>query len=446
MAPLQRFGTWVAIGAIVWHALSVLSPGWVVTFQQQRARDFATYYYAVQVGHDHGDPYDTVQLNAAARADGVRNGVHPFLYAPPFLLAASWVRGFDLGEAYHLWFWLDELCAIAAGIALWRWWRPLGWEVGPLIAVVMALMTAIPNNHAMGQANFPGLLLAIGGLWQTDRGRPKLGGALMGAACMLKMSPALFVVYWLVRREWTAVGAAVATGAALSVLSLPFAGPAVQWGFYTEVLPTFSNGLYNGLGISIGLFGNHSLPNVLDAIAPHPSNVLSPAAQWAASILNAALLALLAWAFWPRDAGTGTRRGAPPDPLRRAAQASCYGVLLLLMPVYTYEHHLVFAIPAMVVSILAVAQGRLRAGWAAPIGLAVAVLLFDLQGLKAMAEGVPPALLAVGAVLREAKFGALVLLLASTERIGHVPAPAPLASPSPGRLGVSPGGPTPGSA
>ena len=35
----------------------------------------------------------------------------------------------------------------------------------------------------------------------------------------------------------------------------------------------------------------------------------------------------------------------------RAAQAACYGVLLLLIPVYTYEHHLVFAIPAMVLAL-----------------------------------------------------------------------------------------------
>ncbi|MEZ4234914.1 MAG: glycosyltransferase family 87 protein [Myxococcota bacterium] len=423
-APQQlgRFGTWIAVGALVWHALAILSPAWVLTFQQTKARDFASYYYAVQVGHDGGDPYDKVQLSAAARDDGMRNGVHPFLYAPPFLLAASWVRGFELPQAFHLWFWLDELCAVAVGIALWRWWRPLGTQVGPVIAVVMGLMTAIPNNHAMGQANLPGMLLAITGLWQVERGRRELGGVLMGAACMLKMSPALFVAWWLVRREWTAVIAAVATGVALSVLSLPFAGPAVQWNFYTHVLPTFSNGDYNGLAVPIGLFGNHSIPNLLDGILPTPAATLSPAAQWAASLVNAGLLGLLGWAFWPRDAGAGD----DPDALRfrYAAQASCVGVLLLLLPVYTYEHHLVFAIPAAVLSVLAVQQGRLPRTWAVPVGLAVAVLLFDLQTIKGLAEAMPPALVAVGAVLRELKFGALVLLLASTERLGHVPAAA----------------------
>jgi hypothetical protein len=213
------------------------------------------------------------------------------------------------------------------------------------------------------------------------------------------------------------VGAAVATGAVLSLLSLPFAGPAVQWGFFAEVLPTFSSGSYNGLGVPIGLFGNHSLPNVLDAIRPGVGGTLSPAALWAASLLGTSLLALLVWAFWPRD-------GEASDPFRRAAQASAYGVLLLLLPVYTYEHHLVFAIPAMVLSILAVLQGRLGPRWAVPVGIAVAVLLYDLQILKGIAQAMPPALVAVGALLREAKFGALVLLLATTERLGHVPVPA----------------------
>ena len=98
----------------------------------------------------------------------------------------------------------------------------------------------------MGQANFPGLLLALAGLWQAEKDREWLGGALMGAACMLKMSPALWVVWWLARQRWRAAAGAVLCGAALSLLVLPLAGPSVQLRFYTEILPTFGSGDYNG--------------------------------------------------------------------------------------------------------------------------------------------------------------------------------------------------------
>src|SRR5688572_16661437 len=183
----RGFLTLVVVAAVVWHVLSVLTPAWVVTFDQGQGRDFASYYYAVRVAASGGDPYDRQLLGSMSRDEGTRNGVHPFLYAPPFLLTMAWALSFDLDGAYHTWFWLHELAAIAAGLVLWAWWRPLGRNVGVFIVVVMALMTAIPNNHSMGQANFPGLLLALAGLWQTDRKRPVLGGALMGAACMLKM-------------------------------------------------------------------------------------------------------------------------------------------------------------------------------------------------------------------------------------------------------------------
>lgn len=404
----RRLGTLIATAAVVWHVLSVLSPAWVQTFQETRGRDFASYYYAVQVAGEGGDPYDRASLNRAARADGVRRGVHPYLYAPPFLLGMIWALPTDLASAYHLWFWLHELCALGVALVLWRWWRPLGDEVPWLIAVVVALMSAIPNNHAMGQANFPGLLLALAGLWQVERGRPWLGGGLMGTACMLKMSPALFVAWWLARRRFDAAGAAVITGAVLSLLTLPLVGPSTQLRFYLEILPTFGSGSYNGLAVPIGLFGNHSIPNLIDGAIPGGGRTLAPAAQTLSSVINLVLVGGLGWLF----------ATARPDALGRAAQASAVGVLILLVPVYTYEHHLVFAIPAAVVSLLGLIRGRLHEIWIVPLGLCLTALLFDLQAIKGIAETLPAGTSGLFGPLKELKFLALVGLLGATTTLG----------------------------
>ncbi|MEQ1571105.1 MAG: glycosyltransferase family 87 protein [Myxococcota bacterium] len=408
----RRFGTLVALAAIVWHALAVLTPAWVNTFDQHQARDFASYYYAVEVANQGGDPYAKGQLNNAARLQGLRTGVHPFLYAPPFLLGMAWVAGFDLPSAFHLWFWLHELTAVAAAIVLWRWWRPLSPSVGWVIAVVFGCMTAIPNNHMMGQANFPGLALALGGLWATESGRPRLGGALMGAACMLKMSPALFVVWWMVRREWVAVAASIVSGAVLSVAALPFAGPMVQWRFYTEILPSFSSGNYNGLAVPVGMFGNHSVPNLLDQLWPGTSAGLSRLARFGSSTFALASLAGLGWAFFTRP---GDRE---PDGFARAGQAAVYGVLLLLIPVYTYEHHLVFALPAAVLAALGIETGRLGPRWVVPTALSIAVLLFDLQVLKSESNALSGWWAPLGGLLQEAKFLSLLGLGLASARIG----------------------------
>ncbi|MCB9684095.1 MAG: DUF2029 domain-containing protein [Alphaproteobacteria bacterium] len=406
--------------ALAWHVLCVATPAWTQASEQLHARDFASYYYAVAVASKGGDPYDTDALSEAAQDDGTRRYVHPFLYAPPFLLSMTWTRQLSLGQAYHLWFWLDELLAVATGIILWRWWRPLSNDTLLAVVAVGALMTALPNNHAMGQANFPGLVLALAGLWATDRDRDVLGGLLMGAACMLKMSPALFLVLWAIRGRWRAIGAAVAMGVALSVLTLPLAGVGVQWRFYTEVLPTFSNGFYNGLEVPISLFGNHSLPNVIDAMMPGSDHRMSLPARIVSGALIAGMLFVVGSVF----------RGAPAEGLegqfQRAAQASCFGVMLLLVPVFTYEHHLIFAIPAAVVVILGMTTGRLpRWAWV-PAALAVGVLLFDLQLIRSLVAEMPRGWLALQIALRELKFASLVGLTVLTAWLG---ATSPLVEP-----------------
>jgi Glycosyltransferase family 87 len=406
-----RLGALLAVTALCWHVLAVLSPAWVSTFEQQHARDFATYYYAVQVGGSGGDPYSRSELALAARADGFRTGVHPFLYAPPFLLGMGWVTRLALPDAFHLWFWLDELVAIGSALVLLRWWAPLSPSAAWIIAVLFALLNAVPNNHAMGQANFLGLALALAGLWQTDRGRPVVGGALMGAACMLKMSPALFVVWWLVRREWRAVAAALGAAILLSIASLPWAGPEVQLRFYRDVLPSFSSGAYNGLSVSIGLFGNHSVPNLLDQALPSADSQLSPTAQALSSAIGLTSLAGLAWLF----------RARHPDAFQRAAQASAYAVLLLLLPVYTYEHHIVFALPAAVICALAAEQGRLGPRGAALAGAFIGILLFDLQYIRAIAMALPDPIGWLAGVFQELKSTALIGLLALSARLGSRP-------------------------
>ena len=405
---LSKLGLAALVGAAVYHLLAVLSPAWWQARDNDQGRDFASYYYAVQVAADGGDPYDTRQLSAAAAADGTRGAVHPYLYAPPFLLSMAWVLPYDLSSAYHLWFWLHEVTLLVAVAVLWGWQRERSPALGWLLAALVAAMTAVPNNHLMGQANFPGLALAFGGLWAQERGRPWLGGALLGAACMLKMSPALLVMWWLLRRDLLAALAAVLTAIALSVAALPLASLAVQRTFFVDVLPSFGSGAYNGLGVAIGIFGNHSLPNLFHQLAPSGAGVLSPLARGLAWVANLGLLGGLAVWF----------RGPRPTPLARFAQVGAVGVVMLLFPVYTYEHHLVWAIPAALAAMIGVERGRLGAGWAIATGVGVACLAFELAALKRWAE-LPEASAALGWVLMELKTVGLLLLLAAAARLGR---------------------------
>ena len=394
--------------AMLWHVLAVLSPGWVSTAEKKNnGRDFASYYYAVQAASAGADPYDKRMLAKAARKQGERRSVHPFFYPPPFLLAMAWALPLDLHSAYHLWFWLDELAALAAMLALWGWWRELGSsDVAVLTAVAFAATTAVPNNHIMGQMNFPALALALGGLWAAERGWKAAGGALLGAACMWKMSPALLVAWWLVRREWVAVAWACTTAAVLTLLAIPLVGLDHQIRFYTEVLPKFGSGDYNGLSVPIDLFGNHSVPNLWNEVARGDDLSLTTVARTLSSLTTLALVGALGFAF----------RSPRPDALQLAGQVGAVGVVMLLIPVYTYEHHLVWALPATVAVSLGLRDGRLGRRWVPVVAFGMAALAYDLQDLKSLRNSLPygPWL----GVVQELKFVALVALGAASAVVG----------------------------
>lgn len=368
--------------------------------------DFASYYYAVLAAAAGDDPYITANLVAAAEATGVRRGVHPFFYPPPFLLLMQWVRGLSLQSAYWAWFVVDLLAGLSVAGLLAAWWRDRGGDWPWLAWMGVLSLTAVANNHGMGQVNLPVLAFVLGGLWATERDRPVQGGALVGLACMLKMSPAFFVLWWMLRGRWRAVVAACVTGALLSVAALAVVPFAVQLRFYTEVLPAFSSGDYNGLRVPISLWANHSVPDVLNAVWPGAQGELSATARRLSSGFTILLLSGLAAAFW--------RRG--PDRVAVAGQVGAVGIATLLVPVYTYEHHLVYALPAMVAVLGAVSLRRLpRLSlllWI-PAWVVLAMNLGLLRGATATWTGTA-ALLA-----EEAKFIALLVFFAGSIWVGR---------------------------
>lgn len=231
----------------------------------------------------------------------------------------------------------------------------------------------------------------------------------MGAACMLKMSPALFVAWWLLRRRWRPAGASVAAAVLLTLASMAVVSPAVQWHFYTEVLPGFGSGSYNGLTVDIGLYGNHSIPNLLDMAFPDPGNALSSTARLASMLATGIVVGVMAAGFRRSSGGLGL-----------AAQAAAIGVAMLLLPVYTYEHHIIWALPAAALALHAVTERSLRPAWAIAIGPAVATWAFELAALKKVARSMDDSLpqQALAGAIQESKFVALAVLWLAALLVG----------------------------
>lgn len=386
--------------AALWHVFAILAPPRTPPPPDTAGRDYASYHYALLVAAEGGNPYDTKSLSARAREDGTRKKVHPFFYPPPFLLSVAWALPLDLMTAFDVWFVLQEVCLLATVLVLAWWWRPLGAPVLPTLAVAMALTWGVGYSAELGQANpMVALLVAVG--LAVHRDRPVLGGIAVGMAAMAKMSPALFLLWWLGAGRYRAVAAAVATAVVTSLLALPLVDLDTQVHFYRDVLPGFGSGDYNGLTIKIAMFGNHSLPNLYDQWLPGVDNRLSDTARTLSTLTTLALGGLAL--------GLGTR--SRDDLATDAAQLMAVWVGTLLVPVYTYEHHLMYAVPGLALVTVLALRRELPVVAVAAVGYVWALFAVPLPDLRSLAvKHLGPEHLMSWPV-QEAKSVALLLLL-----------------------------------
>jgi hypothetical protein len=378
----------IVVLALVGHLFFQLKPAYTKVVTDTTGRDFASYYYALQAAKLGQDPYLTQNLNRFSSQGQRKKVVHPFFYPPPYLLAMGWALPLSLSQSYLAMLFLNELCLFGMLFLLIR-----GFAVSlPMVGLVLVAFTPIPDNAWMGQANLLALLPALLGLY-LSRKQEVLGGVLVGIAGMLKMSPAFFLLHFAVMGRWKGVAAGVVTAVLLSVLVLPLVSFEQQLRFYTEILPGFGTGDYNGLKVAITLNANHSWPDLLNRLFPG-NDRLSPTAQVLSTL--SLLAALGGWSFWGR-------KQAPRTIQEEGLVFGVLSVFLVMLPVYTYEHHLVALLPMIVLS-GSVLKGRLETGL---FGLCFFCLAWPLGWLKAAQEAIP----VLDPLFRESKFLGELLLI-----------------------------------
>lgn len=224
------------------------------------------------------------------------------------------------------------------------------WRLATALLPLAALIEPVRTTLAYGQVNV--VLMALVAfdcllprtVWRVrlpgSERRIAVGwprGALVGLAAALKLTPAVFVIFFVARRQWRAAGTVALSFAAVTGFGFLVA-PHDSASYWTKMV--FDTGRIGPLVFS----GNQSVNGVL--LRAH----LSGSARQDVWLLLAAAVGLLGLAAVTR----ATRSGRT---LLALALTACTS--LLVSPV-SWSHHWVWAAPVLLTALVAAHRGRDR--------------------------------------------------------------------------------------
>ncbi|WP_405135269.1 glycosyltransferase 87 family protein [Nocardia sp. NBC_01388] len=334
-------------------ALCLMLPVWPFKKITGGFIDLQVYRLGVQALWHGGDMYG--QLPQTTIGIGL-----PFIY-PPF--AALVLAPFALmpWDAARIAFFVTSVAALAVSFYLVarRVWpgesrRRLGLWVAACATPLGLLLEPTHSTLDFGQVNLLLMVLVVADcLAEKPTWRR---GMLIGIAAAVKLTPAAFILFFLIRRDYKAAVTAAITGAVATALTfavLPHASMKYWFG-----------GLGNVSGLSGSAFHtNQSIQAVLARLEIH-----KPLLTILWLVLSAALLALVLPAM---------RRAADFPPLALAINA----VFTLLVSPISWSHHWIWIAPALLAMVGYATRlpWRRAAGWYLVIAITAAIFVIGPQ-------------------------------------------------------------------
>jgi uncharacterized membrane protein len=227
--------------------------------------------------HSAGRPQGNDFTSYLGAANAFWNGRNPFIEALPFhyiypLTLCVLIR--PLGLIYQnisviIWF----VLSIASMFYVWNVMERVTGEenrsrffISAFIQLVL-LLGIIQNNVVNGQVNFIVLALCAGFLYQRHTHHYYLAGILLGLAIALKLTPLILILFLLVRREWSAIVATVASAIIFIIVVPYFVAGGEIWSYYSQYVQStvLGNTQSATTGFSLSVFwynltGLHGLP------------------------------------------------------------------------------------------------------------------------------------------------------------------------------------------
>ena len=270
---------WASVTGVGLLFLALSIQAWIRNFSEANITDYLSYWAAgkLTLAGDAAAAFDVARHRAMEFTVSPFKGLLPFPYPPPFLLI---VTPFSLLP--YMW---GFLAWVAVTLALYLTVARRVIDVPYALAHPSVLM-----NGLIGQNGFLTAAIFTGGVTLL-RSRPFLAGAMLGTLVIKPQLALMLPVAVIAARLWPAIAGAIATSAALALVSLALFGTGVFTGFL-EMLPLYGELMrqdkwpWNEF-ISIFAFLRYFGVDQTVALTVHA--------------VIAAVAAVLTWVAWSRD-------------------------------------------------------------------------------------------------------------------------------------------------
>ncbi|MCW2600086.1 MAG: hypothetical protein JWM02_1915 [Frankiales bacterium] len=261
------------------------------------------------------------------------------------------------------------------------------------------LSQPIRDTLSFGQVNIYLALLVLADLVALRRGL-RWAGVGVGLATAIKLTPGLFIVFYLLTSERKAARNAVAAAVGATALSA-LVSPSTSWTFWTSALldPT-----------RIGRYDDSANQSIAGVMARVADSHQLPAGPWLLAVLLVLPLGL-----------ARARKAWPRDPL---AAITLVGLTACLVSPITWVHHLFWLLPAVV---LLVDVGLTRRSWPQLLLAASTLALFasdvNMRTGQSVGRHMSQGLLVIVGENIDAVFCLLLLLAVPTDRMTRTSPP-----------------------
>lgn len=217
--------------------------------------DFKAYYIAADMLRAGKDFYDIELQTQEVLARALPLNESFYIYPPPLAISFLPLTALSMQTAAQLWFFINlalygiSLLVIAQALELGRLTKML-----PLLWILAFLFPPTLFTLYKGQVNIVILLLLAMTYWLYRKGLQRMAGVALGLAVMIKIVPALLLLYFLWKRKHVLSLAAIGTIAVVGVLGLTIVGLSPHVTYLTEVLPLLAQPRPNPANQSLGGF------------------------------------------------------------------------------------------------------------------------------------------------------------------------------------------------